>query len=120
MSISLPVSPAVVHNPPPQIICKRQWAAAMFILTSDRFANDDRVWPHVDDDLSKIRFHAILADETWGNVHRHILLLAASLYGTGAQVDLGRVLELLSDSSRDLVRGAIAIYLASEYAGHPV
>lgn len=114
MSILLPVSPSIVHNPPPQVTWKGRWAAAMYILTSDRFASDDRVWRHVDDDLSEIRFHAILAEKTWGSVHRHLLQLAASLYGTGEQLDVGRLLDLLGDDGREVTREAIAIYLACE------
>ena len=89
-----------------------QWGAAIFILTSERFVNDDRVWRHVSHDLSGIDFWAMLDNHSWQKGPELLLRLAANLYGKNVKVDIGRLLELTGPSGCDLVLGAIKIYQA--------
>ena len=112
MPIPVPLTPTIIEKLKARTARNGQWGAAIFIFTSSRFADDNRVWRHVDHDLSGIDFSAMLRDRSWKPVEKMLLTLAASLYGKSATLDLGRLFELLGNSGRDLVLGAIEVYLA--------
>jgi hypothetical protein len=112
MPIPLPLTPAIIEKLNARTARNGQWGAAIYVFTSSRFAADDRIWRHVDHDLSGIDFSAILRDRSWQGVERMLVELAASLYGKRAKLDLGRLFELLGNSGREVAMGAIEVYLA--------
>lgn len=113
MPLHLPLSASALQRLAARTARNSEWAAAVHILTSARFATDPRVWRHVDEDLSGIGFTQMLAAQSWSSGERLLLELAASLYGTGVQVDAGRLLGL-GDSGRAVAYGAVVAYLAAE------
>ena len=112
MPIPVPLTPTIIEKLEARTARNGQWGAAIFIFTSSRFADDNRVWRHVDHDLSGIDFSAMLRDRSWTPVEKMLLTLAASLYGKSATLNIGRLFELLGHSGRDVVLGAIEVYLA--------
>lgn len=112
MPIPIPLTPTIIENLEARTARNGLWGAAIFIFTSPRFVNDNRVWRHVDHDLSGIDFRAMLRDGSWQLGPRMLLELAASLYGTGTKLDIGRLLDLLDASGQEVVLEAITVYLA--------
>ena len=113
MLIELPLSASTLPQLPARTARKSEWAAALAVLTSKRFATDDRVWRHVDDDMTGIAFREMLADGPWTSGERLLLEFAASLYGAGVGVDAGRLLAL-GDSSRAIALRAVSAYLCAQ------
>ena len=72
--------PAYVRNDP-------YWQAALHILASDVFANDPRVWRHVDFAFG-IDYRAILRKGGWSGGQRRLLSAAAGLWNAHNRVDL--------------------------------
>ena len=91
------------------------WRAALLILTSDVFAQDGRVWKHVDLDHSSIYFSKILRDGTFSSGELNLLRIAASLFSTEVEVNLWRVLGYLDEHFTTIALTAIAAYCNRSY-----
>jgi hypothetical protein len=61
-------------------------AAALHVLTSDRFASDRRVWAHLDLEQAWIDWPAIVA-EGWSPATTALLVATAQLWADAATVD---------------------------------
>ncbi|PSL08185.1 hypothetical protein CLV30_101152 [Haloactinopolyspora alba] len=71
-------------------------ASAVAILCDPLFADDWRVWSHVDDEHEAIDWAAILAEGTWSSGERVLLALGRNLWSGGRHtaIDLTDVLGL--------------------------
>ena len=90
------------------------WRAALIILTS-AFAEDSRVWQHVNLDHEEISFRKILTDGTFSSGERILLSVAASLFNPEQSINLLEVLNRLDETNTDLVLTAIR-----SFTGEPV
>ena len=113
MRVQLPLSPKTIQALKDRTRRDSLRAGAFHVLTSRRFASEHRVWRHVDSDF-RIDFADMLAEGTWSSGERALLELAASLYGSSIQADVGRLLAVLGDSGREVAFGAVMAYLAAE------
>ena len=82
------------------------WRASLIILES-AFAEDSRVWQHVNLDREEILFRKILNDGTFSSGERILLCVAASLFNPEHSVNLCEVLNRLDETNADLVLTAI-------------
>ena len=90
------------------------WRAALIILTS-AFAENSRVWQHVNLDREEILFRKILNDGTFSSGERILLSVAASLFNREQSINLWEVLNRLDETNTDLVLTAIR-----SFTGEPV
>jgi len=67
------------------------WRAALIILKSP-FAEDSRVWQHVNLNREEISFRKILDDGTFSSGERILLSVAASLFNRERSINLWEVL----------------------------
>ncbi len=74
----------------------REAASAVMILCDALFADDWRVWSHIDDEQQAIDWSAILGEGTWSSGERVLLALGRNLWSGGRHtaVDLTDVLAL--------------------------
>ena len=82
------------------------WRATFVILTN-AFASDHRVWRHVELEHEEIHFKTILADGTFSSGERTLIEVAASLFNRDYSVNLWAVLNRLDDANTSLVLQAI-------------
>src|SRR5882762_7279367 len=82
------------------------WRAALMILTS-AFAEDGRVWQHVNLDREEISFRRILADGTFSSGEKTLLAVAASLFNQEQRINLWEVFNRLDETNAALVLNAI-------------
>ena len=85
------------------------WRATLIILTSV-FADDGRVWRHVNLDRAESHFSKILADGTFSSGERTLLSVAASLFSQEQCVNLWTVFNKLDDQHTALVLRAIRAF----------
>jgi hypothetical protein len=90
------------------------WAAALAILTSDRFVNDGRVWQHVDLERQCIYFSKMVRDGTFSSGEIALLRMAASLFSTDERVNLWRTLGALDEEACRLALRAMGTYCRVE------
>ena len=93
--------------PLPAWLADSAWAAALHVLTSERFAADLRVWDHVDLEQGLIDFDAICA-QPWSGGEARLLGATASLFA-GGPVDLGELVCGIDEVAWRLLCGAIAL-----------
>lgn len=91
------------------------WRAAPIVLEA-AFAEDSRVWRHVDLDREEICFKKILDDGTFSSGERTLLSVAASLFNRDHSVNLWEVLNRLDDSNAVLVLTAIRSFIGEREA----
>jgi hypothetical protein len=65
------------------------WRAALLILTT-AFAEDGRVWQHVNLDREEISVRKILGDGTFSSGERMLLAIAASVFNQKQRINVGR------------------------------
>ncbi len=82
------------------------WRAVLLILTS-AFAEDGRVWQHVNLDREEISFRKILDDGTFSSGERTLLVVAASLFNREQRINLWEVFNRLDQTNTALVVSAI-------------
>ena len=82
------------------------WRAVLLILTS-AFAEDGRVWRHVNLDREEISFRKILDDGTFSSGERVLLGVAASLFNREQHINLWEVFNRLDETNTALVVSAI-------------
>jgi len=91
------------------------WRAALIILTS-AFAQDSRVWQHVNLDREEIFFRTILEDGTFSAGERILLSVAASLFNREHNINLWEVLNRLDETNTALVLTAIRSFIGEQQA----
>ena len=89
------------------------WRAALIILKS-AFAEDSRVWQHVNLNREEISFKRILDDGTFSSGERILLSVAASLFNQEHSINLWEVLNRLDETNAALVLTAFARSFASK------
>ena len=82
------------------------WRAVLLILTS-AFAEDGRVWQHVNLEREEISFRKILDDGTFSSGERMLLAVAASLFNREQRINLWEVFNRLDETNTALVVSAI-------------
>src|SRR5438552_3029511 len=82
------------------------WRAALIILTS-AFAEDGRVWQHVDLEREEIHFRKILDQGTFSSGEKILLTVGASLFNREQRINLWEVLNRLDETNTALVLKAI-------------
>ena len=89
------------------------WRAALIILTS-AFAEDGRVWQHVNLDRQEIGFRTILGDGTFSSGEKMLLSIAASLFSREHCINLWEVFNRLDEPNTALVLRAIRSFCNEE------
>ena len=89
------------------------WRAALLILTT-AFAEDGRVWQHVNLDREEIYFRKILDDGTFSSGERMLLAVAASLFNQEQRINLWEVFNRLDETNAALVVSAIHSFCSEQ------
>ena len=91
------------------------WRAALIILKS-AFAEDSRVWQHVNLNREEISFRKILDEGTFSSGERILLSVAASLFNREHSINLWEVLNRLDERNSVLVLAAIRSFIGEDEA----
>ena len=91
------------------------WRAALIILKS-AFAEDSRVWQHVNLNREEISFRKILDEGTFSSGERILLSVAASLFNREHSINLWEVLNRLDERNSVLVLAAIRSFIGEQEA----
>jgi hypothetical protein len=85
----------------------RRWRAGLLTLHSRALTDQVRAWQHVDPATPHLDFEAMLRERGWSTTECLLLQLGASLWGSGASVDLGRLIELADPDTEATVLSAV-------------